>query len=144
LIAPIQSSDSARSKACGQNRLHLTLRGEQPQGEVWWGASEEMTTTFMVDRPSASYLRRAPTDPTSADRRRRGLHLSASTIGRLALLIDPGLAAAFRIRVKGAVGIGGHERLAGRRNRGGQSGVQNRGFARHGPAGMFFAGSDGR
>jgi hypothetical protein len=104
LIAPIQSSDSARSKACGQNRLHLTLRGEQPQGEVWWGASEEMTTTFMVDRPSASYLRRAPTDPTSADRRRRGLHLSASTIGRLALLIDPGLAAAFRIRVKGAVG----------------------------------------
>jgi hypothetical protein len=37
-----------------------------------------------------------------ADRRRRGLHLSASTIGRLALLIDPGLAAAFRIRVAGA------------------------------------------
>jgi hypothetical protein len=35
-----------------------------------------------------------------ADRRRRGLRLSASTIGRLALLIESGLAAAFRIRVK--------------------------------------------
>jgi hypothetical protein len=38
-----------------------------------------------------------------ADRRRRCLRLSASTIGRLALWIDPRLAAAFRFRVKGAL-----------------------------------------
>ena len=35
-----------------------------------------------------------------ADRARRRLRLSASTIGRLALLIESGLAAAFRIRVR--------------------------------------------